>query len=67
MATQRSEPLRGLREKRVFRNITQGSMGKVIGVTQSHYRQFEEGIIRLDVQRAAKLARELECSIDELL
>lgn len=67
MSKQRSEPLLGLREKRIFRNITQGDMGHVIGVTQSHYRQFEEGIIRLDVQRAKKLARALECSIDELL
>ena len=66
-ATKRSAPLLGLREKRIFRNITQGDMGKVIDVTQSHYRQFEEGIIRLDVQRARKLADALECSIDELL
>jgi transcriptional regulator with XRE-family HTH domain len=67
-ATQRSAPLLGLREKRIFRGITQSDMGKVIGVTQSHYRQFEEGIIRLDVQRAKKLALALDnCTIDELL
>lgn len=68
MATkQRSEPLRGLKEKRVFRNLTQKDGGDVIGVSQSHYRQLEEGIVRLDVHRAKKLADWLECPIEELL
>lgn len=66
-ATKRTAPLLGLKEKRVFRNITQADMGAIISVTQSHYRQFEEGIVRLDVQRAKKLADALECSIEELL
>lgn len=63
----RAPPLLGLREKRLFRGWTQADMGQLIGVTQSHYRQFEEGIIRLDVQRAHKLAQAMTCSIDELL
>lgn len=65
--TQRSAPLHGLEAKREFRNITQKDMGALIGVTQSHYRQFEKGVIRLDVQRAKVLAEALECTIDELL
>lgn len=64
---QRAKPLSGLREKRLFRNITQKDMGALIGATQSHYRQFEEGIIRLDVHRAQTLARFMQCTIDELL
>jgi transcriptional regulator with XRE-family HTH domain len=64
---QRTPPLYGLREKRIFRCLTQADLGAVIGTTQSHYRQIEEGIIRLDVHRAKKLAEHLECTIDELL
>lgn len=68
MSKQPNAPLRGLRIKRQFRNITQGDMGRVIGVNQSHYRQLEEGIIRLDVHRAKLLADALDhCTIDELL
>lgn len=63
----RAAPLLGLRERRRFYHLTQAEAGKVIGVTQSHYRQFEEGIIRLDVHRAKLLANRLRCSIDELL
>lgn len=64
---QRCEPLAGLREKREFRDISQTDMAKVIGVTQSHYRQIELGVTRLDVHRAKKLADHLGCVIDELL
>jgi transcriptional regulator with XRE-family HTH domain len=64
---QRTPPLWGLREKRIFRCLTQTEMGRLIDTTQSHYRQIEEGIIRLDVHRAKKLAEHLECTIDELL
>lgn len=60
-------PLWGLRDRREFRHITQTEMGVVIGVNQSHYRQIEVGIVRLDVHRAKLLADRLGCSIDELL
>lgn len=64
---QRAEPLRGLRAKREFRGLTQADVGAIIGVSQSHYRQFEQGIVRLDVQRAKLIATAFECTIDELL
>lgn len=64
---ERGPPLNGLREKRKFRGLTQQAAADVIGVTQSHYRQFEIGTVRLDVQRAKKLAGWLGCTIDELL
>jgi transcriptional regulator with XRE-family HTH domain len=64
---QRAAPLTGLREKRIFRNIPQGKMGAYINVSQSHYRQLEEGITRLDVHRAKTLADVLGCTIDDLL
>jgi transcriptional regulator with XRE-family HTH domain len=63
----RNPPLNGLRERRTFRKMTQGDLADVIGVNQSHYRQFETGGVRLDVYRAKKLADALECSIDDLL
>ena len=62
-----NEPLRGLTERREFRNMTQREAGEIIGVTQSHYRQFEIGMVRLDIYRAAKLAEALDCHIEDLL
>lgn len=67
MTKQRGAPLRRLRERRLFRNMTQKEAGAIINVNQSHYRQFEDGIIRLDVHRAKALANHFGCSIDELL
>lgn len=63
----RTPPLRGLRERRIFRGITQQEMADILEVNQSHYRQFESGGVRLDVHRALKLAQKLECTIEELL
>lgn len=63
----KSPPLLGLRERRLFRSITQQELADEIGVNQSHYRQMETGGVRLDVHRAKKLALKLDCSIDELL
>jgi transcriptional regulator with XRE-family HTH domain len=60
-------PLRGLRERREFRNLNQADAGRIIGVGQSHYRQFESGQLRLDIQRAKKLADAFDCSIEDLL
>lgn len=67
MAEPKNPPLNGLREKRVFRQIVQQELADLIGVSQSHYRQFEAGGVRLDIFRAKKLAEHLECTIDELL
>jgi len=63
----RNPPLRGLKVRREFRRINQQQLADVIGVQQSHYRQFEIGNVRLDVHRALMLARVLSCSIEELL
>jgi transcriptional regulator with XRE-family HTH domain len=60
-------PLHGLRERRLFRNISQVSMAALIDLQQSHYRRIETGEIRLDVHRALVLARSLGCSIEELM
>jgi transcriptional regulator with XRE-family HTH domain len=59
--------LNGLKEKRVFRGLTQSAGAKIVGVTQSHYRKFESGEVRLDIQRAKLLADWLGCSMEELL
>lgn len=67
MADPSNPPLRGLRERRLFRNMNQADAGRIIGVGQSHYRQFESGHVRLDLQRAKKLADAFDCSLEELL
>lgn len=64
---QRGPVLYGLRERRIFRRLTQQELADVIGVNQSHYRQMESGGVRLDVHRAAKLAEKLGCHIEELI
>ncbi len=60
-------PLRGLLLRREQSDFTQVDLGKAIGCTQSHYRKFESGVVRLDLQRAAILAKMLGCRIDDLL
>jgi transcriptional regulator with XRE-family HTH domain len=60
-------PLKGLTEKRKFRGMTQLEAGNILGVTQSHYRMFETGKVRLDIRRAKLLADAFGCTIDELL
>jgi transcriptional regulator with XRE-family HTH domain len=67
MAVTRCPPLAGLRERRLFRRLTQVELAGTIGVNQSHYRQIETGGVRLDVHRAKMLADKLGCSIEELL
>lgn len=60
-------PLKGLQARREFRGMTQGAVGQLIDMSQSHYRKIELGLSRLDVHRAKKLADAFECSIEELL
>lgn len=61
------QKLNGLIARREFRGLRQHQLADVIGVTQSHYNKLESGHVRLDVHRADKLARFLECTIEELL
>lgn len=63
----KNPPLDGLRERRLFRGITQVEMANAIDTTQSHYRMIETGNVRLDVYRAKILADKLDCHIEELL
>jgi DNA-binding XRE family transcriptional regulator len=62
-----SPPLSGLRLRRENSDFTQVDLAKAIDVTQSHYRKFETGVVRLDVYRAATLAKMFGCRIDDLL
>jgi transcriptional regulator with XRE-family HTH domain len=59
--------LAGLQCRREFQDLTQADLAELIGVTASQFSKFEKGLVRLDVYRAAKLARRLGCTIDELL
>ncbi len=60
-------PLKGLLARREARDFSQAKLAKVIDVTQSQYGKFEKGLVRLDVHRAAKLARFLKCRIEDLI
>lgn len=62
-----SPPLNGLRLRREQSDYVQAELAKAIGVTQSHYRKLEDGLVRLDIYRAAVLAKQLGCRIDDLL
>jgi transcriptional regulator with XRE-family HTH domain len=62
-----SPPLKGLAVRREFHNLTQAACAEIIGVSQAHYDKLEKGRTRLDVHRAATLAKRLGCSIEELL
>jgi DNA-binding XRE family transcriptional regulator len=60
-------PLKGLKLRREQSDFTQSDLGKAIEATQSQYHKFETGAVRLDVYRAAVLAKKLGCRIDDLL
>jgi transcriptional regulator with XRE-family HTH domain len=62
-----SPPLKGLELRREQSDFTQADLGEAIDVTQSHYLKLERGKVRLDVHRAAVLAKKLGCRIDDLL
>jgi transcriptional regulator with XRE-family HTH domain len=62
-----SPPLSGLKLRRETSDFTQVDLAAAIEVTQSHYRKFETGRVRLDVYRAKLLAGKLGCRIDDLL
>lgn len=67
VSTMTNPPLRGLEMRREFHNLTQADLGKEIGATQGHYNKLEKGTVRLDVHRAAQLAKRLGCTIEQLL
>jgi DNA-binding XRE family transcriptional regulator len=60
-------PLKGLRLRRENSPFNQTDLANEIDVTQSHYNKLEAGKVRLDVYRAALLAKKLGCRIDDLL
>jgi transcriptional regulator with XRE-family HTH domain len=62
-----SPPLAGLKALRERYGIHQADIASMIDVTQSHYCKLEAGTVRLDIYRAARLAKRLQCTIDELL
>lgn len=67
MTKQRCPELAGLREKRIFRQMSQQQAANILGMTQSHYRQIEAGVVRLDIHRAKKLADAFDCTIEDLM
>lgn len=58
-------PLKGLKALRG--DAPQHAIAGLIGVTQSAYHKFETGAVRLDLHRAARLAKHFGVSIDALL
>jgi transcriptional regulator with XRE-family HTH domain len=59
-------PLVGLRKRREAAGLTQEEAGKRLSVNKSQYGKFEMGVTRLDIHRAAILAKLLGCAIEEL-
>jgi transcriptional regulator with XRE-family HTH domain len=59
------KPLKGLKALRG--DTPQREIGALIGVTQSQLNKFETGAVRLDLHRAAVLAKHFGVSIDMLL
>ena len=62
-----SPELKGLRLRREQSDYRQHQLADAIGVSQSHYRKFEAGAVRLDIYRAKTLADMFGCRIDDLL
>lgn len=58
---------KGLKYHREASGATLAEMGKVIGVSPSHYRKMEIGQSVLSLERAAVLAEILGCTMEDLL
>lgn len=56
-----------LRELRKKNNLTLGQVAKEIGVSESCICLYEKGIRRPNIERLAKIAIILNCSIDEVV
>jgi transcriptional regulator with XRE-family HTH domain len=59
--------LSGLIRARVSANLSQATVGQVIGKTQSHYSKIERGIIGLDAHDALTLCQYFGVGLEELL
>ncbi|MGK9308845.1 helix-turn-helix transcriptional regulator [Melissococcus plutonius] len=47
-------------------NLTQGELGKIIGVTAQQYGKRERGIMAITLEEASKLSKKLKIPISEL-
>ncbi|WP_243455983.1 helix-turn-helix transcriptional regulator [Sphingosinicella sp. BN140058] len=60
-------PLRGLRALRIEASLTLENVGALLDVNRAHYRKFETGAVRLDINRAKILADYFGVPIEGLL
>lgn len=56
----------GLMLKRKEKGLTQGQLGKLVGVRGEAIYCYEAGVRRPDLEMLRKLAEVLECSIDDI-
>jgi len=55
-----------LREQRERKHISQNELAIAVGVTQRHIAFIESGDRRPSMELAFKIAKELECSIEDI-
>ena len=55
-----------VREHREERNLTQGELASLAGVTRQTINSIERGRYNPSLELALKLAAEFECSVEEL-
>lgn len=66
-AVKLNPPLPGLRAARIAAGVSMADLGAAIGVNKSHMSKIELGQTRLDLGKAAILARALGITIDSMM
>lgn len=56
-----------LRKKRIEKGLTQTKLAKSCGFTRQRITNYEAGIREPNIQALKKLAKALECTVDELI
>lgn len=61
-----SMQLKKLRDGRIERNLTQKQLADIVGISESYYCQLENGVRRMSLPVAQKIAIALNMGLDEL-
>ena len=56
-----------IKDIRTKRNLTQEQLADKIGKTQANVSRYENGERKLDLETAAKIAKALGCTVDDLV
>lgn len=67
MALKKTDPVLRVKEIRIRAGLSQNALAKRAEVSQSHISEIESGVKRVGLEITKKLAKALDCTIEELM